>query len=534
MRHPLARARVRHILLASVTTLAFGGLFWGCLLSPSELSTTCTTKGLEFGSGNCSSTPTTVAPSAPTTPNNITFQNAFRMGSNVLEDTGQCAHSMALTSSGELFVACSLNAGFDLDPTAAASSVNGDGQDAWVAKYRADNTVQWSHPIVSVGGQAQNQTLAIDSSDNVIIAGNIGATTDFQPGAGVTNKVLIGGEDCYIAKYTTAGALTWVNTFGGAGAACSVTRVTIDSNDNIIAAGYYAGNSIDADPGAGTTTLTSTATMNLFIARFTSSGALDWVKKLEHNSFTFRFYTAATDSLDNVYLGGYFFTAMDFDPGAGNTTLTPASSNDGFVLKLDSSGNFVWVQQYGSTGVTDAVMRIVITPTDELFVAGTFSATVDFDHGPGTANKVNTNAVAGDAFLAKYTTANVLDWVHTASSTNNDGFNSLAIDSTGRILLGGSFRNTLVFDDAATTSITSLGATDPILVEYESDGTLIKIGRGDTVGSGTIAAIATNGSSFAVFGEFSASTILDAFTSNPAASVVVSGASDFFISRYTR
>ncbi len=54
-----------------------------------------------------------------------------------------------------------------------------------------------------------------------------------------------------------------------------------------------------------------------------------------------------------VYVTGGFEGSVDFDPGSGTSTTLSAGSNPaGFVLKLDSGGNFVWARAFtgGETG----------------------------------------------------------------------------------------------------------------------------------------------------------------------------------------
>jgi peptidoglycan hydrolase-like protein with peptidoglycan-binding domain len=53
----------------------------------------------------------------------------------------------------------------------------------------------------------------------------------------------------------------------------------------------------------------------------------------------------AVDSSGNIYITGYFYETVDF--GGGN--VTSAGSTDIFVLKLNSSGTFQWVNTYGGT-----------------------------------------------------------------------------------------------------------------------------------------------------------------------------------------
>src|SRR5690242_932445 len=57
-----------------------------------------------------------------------------------------------------------------------------------------------------------------------------------------------------------------------------------------------------------------------------------------------------TDKNGNVYIAGSFYNTVDFNPGFGTLNLTSFGSSDGFIVKLDSSGNFIWARQIGGVG----------------------------------------------------------------------------------------------------------------------------------------------------------------------------------------
>src|SRR5438045_1885736 len=66
--------------------------------------------------------------------------------------------------------------------------------------------------------------------------------------------------------------------------------------------------------------------------------------------------------------------------------------------------------QMGSTGF-DTAAAVAADAAGNVYVSGTFNATVDFDPGPGTATLTAAGAAnTSDAFLAKYTAAGALVW----------------------------------------------------------------------------------------------------------------------------
>ena len=61
----------------------------------------------------------------------------------------------------------------------------------------------------------------------------------------------------------------------------------------------------------------------------------------------------AIDATGAVYVAGYFSGTVDFDPGTGTNSHTAPVDNSGFVVKLDSGGNFAWAQVLGDAGLLD-------------------------------------------------------------------------------------------------------------------------------------------------------------------------------------
>src|SRR5688572_29782200 len=55
------------------------------------------------------------------------------------------------------------------------------------------------------------------------------------------------------------------------------------------------------------------------------------------------------DDLGNTYITGTFSDLIDMDPGPGVYNLTPSvvSTPDGYILKLDPNGNFLWAKSFG-------------------------------------------------------------------------------------------------------------------------------------------------------------------------------------------
>jgi len=85
----------------------------------------------------------------------------------------------------------------------------------------------------------------------------------------------------------------------------SVARsVAVDSSGNVYTTGHFGG-TVDFDPGAGTTNLTSNGHEDVFVSKLDSSGDLVWAKSFGGTGRD-RGWAVAVDSSGNVYTAGFF------------------------------------------------------------------------------------------------------------------------------------------------------------------------------------------------------------------------------------
>ncbi len=86
------------------------------------------------------------------------------------------------------------------------------------------------------------------------------------------------------------------------------------------------------------------------------------------------------DAADNVYITGQFSGTTDFDPSPTSIDpLTARGPTDAFVLKLDSTGNFIWARQFGGSTSSTSGQAIEVDAAGDVYTTGLFSGTADFD-----------------------------------------------------------------------------------------------------------------------------------------------------------
>src|SRR5439155_3523626 len=106
--------------------------------------------------------------------------------------------------------------------------------------------------------------------------------------------------------------------------------------------------------------------------------------------------------------------------------------------KYTAAGDHVWSKHLGGTG-DDLAMGVDVDGTGNVVVTGGFTGAVNFGGG------VLTSAGMSDIFVAKYGADGTYLWASRFGSTGNDRANSVAVDSSGNVLVTGSFLGTVDF-----------------------------------------------------------------------------------------
>lgn len=314
-----------------------------------------------------------------------------------------------------------------------------------------------------------------DSNGNIYSIGIFKGVVDFDPGAGTyTLSASTSFYDFYVLKLDPNGNFLWAKKFGSSADDDMANAMTIDNNDNIVITGYFFGNNVDFDPNAGTTLLSSYGLRDIFILKLDPNGNLIWVKQIGQASGSDECYSITSDINSNVYLTGYFFNTIDFDPNAGiyNMTATPALGYY-YIVKLNSLGDFVWAKQYG--GNAGQYNYIGYGKDHNIYLTGGFSATgADFNPNSGVDSLYNVNNFY-NLYVMKIDTSGNYKWAKTAGGSDDDISNAVTADVNGNVYITGIFQSTLC--PMGTTTLTNSNSTgtywDAFTAKLDSLGNFI-------------------------------------------------------------
>jgi hypothetical protein len=262
-----------------------------------------------------------------------------------------------------------------------------------------------------------------------------------------------------------AQSLEWAKTMGGT-AADHGQAIDVDDEGNVYTTGEF-NLTADMDPGPGVFTLTSQGSFEVFVQKMNSAGDLLWAKSFGGNSWDSG-TGIATDGLGNVYVTGFFFGTVDFDPGAGTLLLTAAGQQDAFVVKLNNNGDLVWAKTLGGTQ-PDKATAIVVDSLGNAYIAGFFEGIMDAD--PDTSQHLLSSAGNEDAFVVQLDSAGKLVWAARYGDIQDDQAIAIELDPFGNIALTGFFQFTIDFDPGAGTfPLSSNGSRDAYVLKLTGAG----------------------------------------------------------------
>jgi len=443
---------------------------------------------------------------------------------------------VAVDGAGNVYVTGFFKGTADFDPgTGTANLTSAGNQDIFLAKYDAAGNYVWAK---SMGGLYDDQGLdiAVDGSGKVYVTGIFKGTADFDPGTGTANLSSVAtSNDVFVSKYDTAGNYVWAKSVGGNGDDQGL-GIAVDGSGNVHVTGYFSSATADFDPGTGVSNLSRVGTADIFVAKYDINGNYTWARNIGSSGNDNWGQAIGVDGSGNVYVTGYFFATVDFDPGTGTANLTSGGGCDVFLAKYDAGGNYVWAKQMGgSPSDYDAGYGLAVDGSGNAYVTGIFTGTMDADPGSGTANL--TSGGNYDVFFAKYDAGGNYVYAKKVGGSNYDQSLDITADGSGNVYVTGYFTSaTADFDPGTGTAnlTNNAGGYDGFVAKYDAGGNYVWAealsGPGNDQGMG----VAADGfGNVYVTGTFSATTS-DFDPGAGTATLTSAGVQDIFLVKYSR
>jgi hypothetical protein len=327
----------------------------------------------------------------------------------------------------------------DIDFDEITLTGNSETSNTFVAKIDSSGNWIWvTSPISTTDNYSP--VLEITNDGSIIVIGNFNTSITFgditldDDGA---NNYYNG----YIAKLDSSGN----NWIWAQKILCPayIGLFTLDflSNNNIVICGM-----MEVEATFGDITITSNNIIT-YIAKLDSSG--NWLSAItfdDNHSSNNGCYGVTALSDDSIIITGSFNDSITF----GDITLTSLVNTNAYVIKLDSSNNWIWGStnsgEYGGT-----IYNIKSLPSGSAIIAGTFSTSITF--GETILTSINDNI-----FVAKIDSLGNWLWAYcpTILTDNSSGpypniiFN-LDINNND-IFITGSIRDNATFGESTITT----------------------------------------------------------------------------------
>jgi hypothetical protein len=344
--------------------------------------------------------------------------------------------------------------------------------------------------------------IACDTSGNVYAAGKYEMSAIFSG----NTLTCAGNHDMWVARYSPAGALTWLRTAGGPNG--DYAHALACNGTHVFAAGEIEGyGDLVTFPGS-TITLNAIGDNDVLLAKYDLMGNLQWAHR-DGGFYSEKADGVSADNAGNVFVGGHYIDTAKF---GGVTTLYGSGGYDIFVEKYNANGVFQWVRKAGGTG-RDEVKGVKCDAAGNVYVCGLFSNGAQF--GAQTYTTVGNY----DAFLAKYDSNGNLVWFRKAGSVLHDIAWSVTIDKNGLIYIAGEFNASIYF---GATQLITAGNSDVFVTCYDASGNVVWAKRGGGNLFDVARGIGTDGNKLYITGQFGSTANFGAY------SVTAADSSDVF------
>ena len=328
--------------------------------------------------------------------------------------------------------------------------------------------------------QRKLNNLVVDDSASLYAVGT--HTTQFKATtwtSATTNTTVTylyrgGGNDVWVQKVDPAGRVLWITAFGSSGND-EGRSVAVDSQGNVLVAGFFTYNASYANPmRIGSTTLNAatspagTASTDIFVAKLNgTNGTVLWARQFGGEGTDVVVSLDATGSGGVVVAGTFNSSSLTLDavtltnPGTGNVTFAATLGPNGVVasagvypelnglskMVVDHATDAVyligtdyvarlgsWTTPLVGSSLSETRRGLAIDPSSRyVFVGGNFQG-ASITMGETTLRNPNTNM---DSYVARLDAATGrIEWAVRAGGDSGDTLQALVVDASAVYIAG--------------------------------------------------------------------------------------------------
>jgi len=343
------------------------------------------------------------------------------------------AADVTTDASGNVYMAGRTYSAASIATTGAHQVTLSGTNDAFIAKYSASGTLLWA-TYYGGSGNESGDAISTDASGNVYLAGGTGSSSGIAT-SGAHQATFAGGSglslgDAYVAKFTSAGVLTWATYYGGPSEEWA-TCVAADASGNVYLGGYTQSLTGISTPGCHQASHPNFINYSGYLVKFNSSGTRQWGTYYGGTSGE-RIMGLALDASANIYFVGDASSSTGIST-AGAHQVVKSTGGDAMIVKFNTAGTRLWGTYFGNTG-SDLLYDIALDGGGNLCMGGITSSPAGiatpgaFQTSPGSLN---------DGMLLKMNSSGVLQWATYYGGNAEDQVRTITVDASDNIYPGG-------------------------------------------------------------------------------------------------
>ena len=367
-------------------------------------------------------------------------------------------YGVASDTAGNLYVTG------ETDSSALTSTAGAprSSRDVFVTKMNSAGTQLLYTVYLGGGGNDSGKAIAVDASGNAYITG-VTSSQDFPVTGGTVSSRDSGAEDAFVSKLDSNGHLVYSTYLGGERSDYGFS-IAVDAAGDAYVAGQTGSTAFPVTAGAFQTSNRG-GLSDCFISKLNPAASALLYSTLVGGAGIDLCAGLTIDSAGNAYVTGTTYSSDLPTRGALQASLRGAGN--AFVAKINPGGSALVYSTFLGGSSLDNGSAIAVDASGSAYVTG-YTSSVDF---PTTAGAAQTSLTGSyNAFVSKLSAdGSTLAYATLLGGTKSDAATSIAVDQTGRAIVGG-YTSSPDFPVVAALQSSFQGAFDAFATVVDANG----------------------------------------------------------------
>ena len=238
------------------------------------------------------------------------------------------------------------------------------------------------------------------------------------------------------------------------------------------------------------------------VAKFTNQGDLDVIFPIASGADHQINGNLSIDANNNVLVLVNFTNQADIAGGVEKCFANEYSTRQNVLVKTDEWGNYIWHQMFETTSPYTYI-RSVSTYGTDIFLSGQFSGSISFIN-----QTVYSSNSLRDGIVIKLNENGEDQWARRIIGNGNDIYvYRQGLDENGNLYIAGYFNGSQISLDSTESTLSlinpvSQGNNDMLLAKYANDGTLQWVKSAGSTGDDRLYNIVANSTNYASVGSY--------------------------------